>query len=145
MDLPKIISLLHRKMNKELNARLVEIGLSNAQSRLLKLLYDKGEMTQIELCKQLGLDKSTVAKLLNRMENNGLVTKTINPRDTRSFLVFPTAKAVGLLPETQKLLSGWADDVTSCMTKEEKEIFFRLIEQTAQQAAKIASDDTTFA
>ncbi len=140
MDLPETISLLHRKMNKELNARLMEVGLSNAQSRLLKLLHAKGEMTQIDLCKELGLDKSTVAKALSRMENNGLITKMINPEDTRSYLVFPTAKAIGLLPRTREVLSGWTEDVTSGITEKEKESLFKLIEQMAKQAAKIATN-----
>lgn len=85
MDLAKTISLLHRKMNKGLNTRLMQIGLSNAQSGLLELLYYNGKMTQADLCEELKLDKSTVAKALDRMEQNGLVTKTVNPDDSRSF------------------------------------------------------------
>jgi DNA-binding MarR family transcriptional regulator len=140
MELTKTISLLHRKMNKELNVRLMQIGLSNAQSSLLKLLYHNGKMTQTDLCEELKLDKSTVAKALDRMENNGLVTKTINPDDSRSFLVSPTQKAIETIPKAQEVLSGWTEDVTSGMTKKEKEMFFKLIKQAAEQAAKIATN-----
>lgn len=138
MDLTKTISLLHRKMNKELNVRLAQLELSSAQSRLLQLLHHNGEMTQADLCEELRLDKSTVAKALDGMENSGLVTKTVNPEDSRSFLVSPTRKAMEITPKAQEVLAGWAEDVTSGLTTEEQECFLRLIGQVAEQAAKIA-------
>ena len=137
MDLPKTISLLHRKMNKELNDRLMQIGLSNAQTRLLKLLYYNREMTQAQLCNELEMDKSTVAKALSRMEGNGLITKKVNPDDTRSFLVYPTDKAVEMIPKTREVISGWTRDVTSCLTEEEMETFNNLIHKVAERAAVI--------
>lgn len=137
MDLPKTISLLHRKMNKELNDRLMQIGLSNAQTRLLKLLYYNREMTQAQLCNELEMDKSTVAKALSRMEGNGLITKKVNPDDTRSFFVYPTDKAVEMIPKTREVISGWTRDVTSCLTEEEMETFNNLIHKVAERAAVI--------
>lgn len=145
MDLTKTISLLHRKMNKGLNARLMQIGLSNAQSGLLELLYYNGKMTQADLCEELKLDKSTVAKALDRMEQNGLVTKTVNPDDSRSFLVSPTQKAIETIPMAQAVLSSWTEDVTSGMTKKEQERFLKLIKQVAERAAMIATNKNSLA
>lgn len=139
MDLPKTISLLHRKMNMELNVRLMEIGLSYAQSRLLKHLHKNSKMTQVDLCKALGLDKSTVAKALGRMETNGLITKQVNPDDIRSYLVFLTPKAIELFPKMQEILSGWTEDVTSGMKEIDKETYYKLIDKVAQQAAKLCN------
>lgn len=141
MDLPKAISLLHRKMNKELNIRLTEIGLSSAQTRLLKHIYNQGEITQIELCNELGLDKSTVAKTLNRMEESGLIEKKINPEDTRSYLISLTPKAQKIVPKTRAILSQWAKDVTAGMTEAEKELLFKLLEKVSQQAANISKSN----
>lgn len=126
-------------MNMELNVRLMKIGLSNAQSGLLKLLYTNGQMTQTDLCNELEIDKSTVAKMLGRLENNGFVTKTINPDDTRSFLVSPTQKAIEINSETQKILSGWTKDVTVDLTEEEKELFYKMLHKVANQATLIGN------
>lgn len=139
MDLPRTISLLHRKMNMELNTRLMKIGLSNAQSRLLKHLHRNGEMTQADLCKELELDKSTVAKALARMESSDLIVKNVNPDDSRSFLVSPTIRAIELFPKTRKVISSWTEDVTSEMTEEEKEMFNTLLDKVAEQAARICN------
>ena len=139
MNLLETISLLNRKMNAELNARLMEIGLTSSKSRLLKHLYNNGEMTQVDLCKELELDKSTVAKALARMEMYGLVAKRTNPDDTRSFLVYPTSKAAEIVPKTREVFSGWAKDVTACMTEAEKELFYELLHKVARQAAMLSN------
>ena len=139
MNLPETISLLHRKMNMELNARLMKYGLSNAKSRLLEYICNNRGITQVELCKELELDKSTVAKILARMESSGLIIKKINPDDVRSFLVFPTSKGIELFPRTREAFLGWTEDVISDMTKAEKELFYKLIGKVTQQAVKICN------
>jgi uncharacterized membrane protein YczE/DNA-binding MarR family transcriptional regulator len=140
MELPKMISLLYRKMNMELNERLMKIGLSNAQSRLLKLLYINGGMTQAALCEELGMDKSTVAKALIPLIKNDFVTKTVNPEDARSFLVFPTQKAIEMIPKTLEIISGWTKDVTSGITEYEKELFYKMLHKVTQQAVAICKN-----
>ncbi|NLL16420.1 MAG: MarR family transcriptional regulator [Clostridiales bacterium] len=140
MNLSKTISLMHRKMNTELNVRLRKIGLSNAMARLLLQLYHNGEMTQADLCNDLELDKSTVAKALVRMEEKGLVKKHTNPQDTRSFLVYLTPKAHRLVPKTQEILSSWSTDVTAHMSLTEKELFYELLHKAAQQATEICKN-----
>lgn len=143
MELPKIISLLHRKMNTELNDRLSEIGLSNAKSRLLKHLHSEGEMTQTDLCTDLELDKSTVAKALSRMEEQGLISKYINPEDTRSFVVSITPKSSKIIPEAQKVSAEWSSDVTSVLTKEEKKLFYDFLNRVTQHSANISSREAS--
>ena len=141
MDFPKTISLLHRKMNMELNERLMDLGLSNAQSGLLKFLYNNGEMTQADLCKQIKIDKSTVAKMLSRLENDGFVVKRVNPEDNRSFLVSLTQKAIKIIPKINMTLSEWTKDVTSSFSGEEKDFFYKMLDRVAHQATSIVSNN----
>ena len=124
-------------MNKELNNRLLTIGLSKAQSRLLKHIYRNGRMTQADLCKDLGLDKSTVAKALSRMESDGLITKQVNPEDSRTFFVYPTEKANQIIPKMRDVLSSWTKDVTVNLTEAEKELFYSLLDKVTKEAVDI--------
>lgn len=57
-------------------------------------IFDHKQMSQVEICQALDMDKSTVAKMLIRLENDGLVTKSVNPDDVRSFCVTLTNKAI---------------------------------------------------
>ncbi|MGI6176175.1 MAG: MarR family winged helix-turn-helix transcriptional regulator [Christensenellales bacterium] len=135
MDLPKAISLLHRKMNAELNYRLNKIGLSNAKLRLMKHLNNKEEMTQADLCRDLELDKSTVAKMLNRMESHGFITKHTKPDDSRFVWLSLTPKSRQIIPKSEIIISEWSKDVTSVLSETEKELFYELLHKISQQAA----------
>lgn len=137
MELHKSISLLHRKMNIELNTRLSKLNLTAAKCVFIKNLYENGKMTQIDLCKSLELDKSTVAKTLVRMDNKGLIIKQVNPEDSRSFLVSLTSKAIKLYPKIQEIFFTWTNDIISDMDETEKTVFLNLIDKTTKQAVKI--------
>ncbi|MFY9520548.1 MAG: MarR family transcriptional regulator [Caldicoprobacterales bacterium] len=139
LDLPQAISLLYRKMNTELNERLGKIGLSKAKSRLLRYLYKHGQMAQIDLSRELDLDKSTVAKVLARLEDQGLVSKMVNPEDTRSFLVSLTPKSEDIIPKSEEVIKGWCDDLTSVLTEGEKQLFYELLYKVSQSATEITS------
>lgn len=139
MDFIKTISLLHRKMNAELNVRLMEVGLSSAQTGLLKLIYANGQMTQTDLCEELEIDKSTVAKMLARLENNGFVTRTVNPDDTRSVLVSLTQKAIEINLQTKKIITEWTREVTVDLTDKEQEALNKMLNKVAYQAMVISN------
>ncbi len=137
MNLSTTISLLHRKMNVELNVRLRKIGLSHGMARLLLHLYHHDTMTQADLCRNLEMDKSTVAKLLARMESDGLIEKQVNNLDVRSYTVSLTPKAYKLIPKIQEVMLGWSKDVTAHMSLMEKELFYQMLHEVARKAVSI--------
>lgn len=122
MDIPKNISTLYRKMNMNINARLSPLGLSSAKAMFLFCLYDHGSMSQVNICHELDMDKSTVAKMLMRLEKDGFVTKSVNPDDVRSYQVMLTDKAAALVPQAKEVHQKWLDEITSNLTGLENEI-----------------------
>ena len=108
MDTPKDISTLYRKMNMSVNAKLAPLGLSSSKAMFLFCLYDHKQMSQVEICRDLEMDKSTVAKMLSRLEKDGFITKSVNPDDIRSFRVTLTDKALALVPQEREIHKNWA-------------------------------------
>lgn len=100
-------------------------------------LHDHELMSQVEICRELDMDKSTVAKMLVRLEKDGLVTKTVNPNDVRSFLVSLTDKAAALIFEAREVHKNWLDEVTENLTDLEKRNFLELLERVARKANEI--------
>lgn len=137
MDTPKDISTLYRKMNMSVNARLSPLGLSCAKAMFLFCLYDHGQMSQVEICRELDMDKSTVAKMLMRLEKDGFVAKAVNPDDVRSFLVTLTDKAAALVPQAREIHRNWLDEITGGLTDLEKRNFLELMERVARTANDI--------
>ena len=131
MDIPKDISMLYRKMNMKINEQLAPLELSSAKAMFLFCIYDHKQMSQVEICRDLDMDKSTVAKMLMRLEKDGFITKTVHPDDVRAFQVVLTDKAITVIPRARKIQAAWLDNATSKLTDLEKHNFFELIEKVA--------------
>ncbi|WP_207205316.1 MarR family winged helix-turn-helix transcriptional regulator [Microbacterium protaetiae] len=69
---------------------LEPLGLSYPQYLVLAVLWDQGEAPVRELVDRLQSDYGTITPLVKRMEKQGLVTRTRNPRDERSVVVATT-------------------------------------------------------
>ena len=78
------------------------------------------------------MDKSSVAKMLMRLEIDGFITKTANPEDTRSMLISLTDKADSLIPSAQAIVNDWVEESTSCLTDLERRNFYELLEKVGQ-------------
>lgn len=76
---------------------LREIGLYPGQEIMLGHLADNGETRQSRLVIELGIDPSTVTKMLQRLERVGLVERRCDPGDRRVTVVAITDAGKDLL------------------------------------------------
>ena len=75
---------LHRSAAAEL---LKSTGLYPGQEVLMMHLWAAGVVRQADLINALGLDPSTVTKMLQRLQRAGKVTRNTDPTDRRAVLV----------------------------------------------------------
>jgi DNA-binding MarR family transcriptional regulator len=73
-----------------------DAGLSDLRDWLVLALIsgDDTERTQLQIATQLGIDKSTLVPLLDRLERDRLVVRTVSERDRR--VRIPRATAAGV-------------------------------------------------
>ncbi|MFJ6367946.1 MarR family winged helix-turn-helix transcriptional regulator [Streptomyces virginiae] len=81
---------------------LRNLGLHPGQEFLMMHLWDCGAVRQSELIKALGLDPSTVTKMLQRLEQSGHVRRRPDPADRRASLVEATDASRELLVEVRE-------------------------------------------
>ncbi|MEU3062610.1 MarR family winged helix-turn-helix transcriptional regulator [Streptomyces subrutilus] len=81
---------------------LRDLGLHPGQEFLMMHLWDTGPVRQAELIKAVGLDPSTVTKMLQRLEHAGHVRRRPDPADRRASLVEATDTSCGLLVEVRR-------------------------------------------
>jgi MarR family transcriptional regulator, organic hydroperoxide resistance regulator len=74
---------------RHLETALAAIGVDQAEAHVLSALA-AGPMTVAALVEALGVKRSTLTNILDRLERRGLVSREINPHDRRSFVVRPT-------------------------------------------------------
>jgi DNA-binding MarR family transcriptional regulator len=79
--------LLHKAANRmraELDRLATEAGLSDVRDWIvLACLTDGGQCTQLELSRLLGLDKTTLITVLDRLEQRELIVRGADPSDRR--------------------------------------------------------------
>lgn len=85
-----LISRVSRAMGRSFEALMREEGLSDigsGEGRLIYILWRDGPTRQGELAVKAGIDKSTLALTLARMERKGLVARARESEDGRTVTV----------------------------------------------------------
>jgi DNA-binding MarR family transcriptional regulator len=86
-----IASVQHatHRIGRHLDRVLAAIGVDQAEAHVLSGLA-AGPMTVAALVETMGVKRSTLTNILDRLERRGLVSREINRNDRRSFVVRPT-------------------------------------------------------
>lgn len=140
MDSPfKSISILYRKSHIWLNNSCAQYALTAAQAMVILIVCDFHVLTQDEITKRLGLDKSVIAKTVNKLEETGFIVRTTNARDKRTYDIRPTEKAWNVYPSVREQIDVCFQRMTQSMTAKERSEFQRLLLLAAGSA--IAQED----
>lgn len=84
-------SLLARRWRRALDERLAEAGLSDATwAPLIHLQETGGGVTQKELAALVGIDGSSLVRLLDILCRQGLAERRVDENDSRARLIFLT-------------------------------------------------------
>jgi DNA-binding MarR family transcriptional regulator len=76
-------------------------GLSPTLTAALATIERHGPLTPSELAGREGVQRPTATKLIARLETDGLVLRTADPGDGRSFLISASAAGRALLKESR--------------------------------------------
>ena len=128
-DMLKEISIIYRKTQIYLTNCTHSYNLSSSLASFLIILCEKRKMTQTQFCGLLDMSKGNVAKVLNKLEELGYVTRQANPFDSRSVDVFPTERAQEVYPLLIQSGKDWSRQMTKDMTDMERTIFFQLLKR----------------
>ena len=124
-----INSKTSKKMANMFNERLVPLGVTRVQWIAMYYLLKHGELSQKELGEKMDIKESTVARLLDRMEEEGLIIRTQVKEDRRVKYIKLTPKGTErieeLLPEGQKMSELFSMGIT----EEEIQVFKRVLQK----------------
>ena len=110
------------------NIKMQEYGLTSAQGDVIRAILHARGITASELKKKLGLSQSTVAGILERLENKRLIKKTLVDGDARKMSLFPTSQGLELEDMLKQTALETQQIIMEGMTKSEQEEFNRLLE-----------------
>ena|SRR5208337_4952449 len=91
-SLGHLTNVVARSLNSRLGKRFAQAGidLTAEQWGAMLLLWNQDGRKQQEIAQGLALEKSTVSRLLDGLEKQGLAVRTQDPNDSRQKLIILT-------------------------------------------------------
>lgn len=95
---------------KYLNSRIQEFNLGH-EMRYIMAIYDNQGLSQDDLVNIFAQSKASIAKAVKKLENEGYITREINPENRRKYMLKTTPKANELVPKIRKISKDWEKEV----------------------------------
>lgn len=115
------ISETARLIRREANRRATAVGATSAQWRVLARLHRfGGGWRQVELADALDIEPITLCRMIDRMEESGLVERRRDPTDRRAWRIYLTEAASPVLVELTQLGHAFDGELTAGLTDAER-------------------------
>jgi DNA-binding MarR family transcriptional regulator len=112
--------------------------LTTPQFAVLTALRSEPDIDQVRLSQRLGIDRSTIADVANRLEERGLLSRRRDLRDGRRNVLALTRAGVRLHDRTAPEIDDVGRRLVAPLSEEDREIFMRCL------TAIIAAHDPFF-
>ena len=101
--------------------------LTPVQSAILTVLQGGEGMDQLTLSTSVGIDRTSGADVIRRLERRGLLTRISSEQDRRAKIVKITVEGRTFLKRVRPRMARAQDRLIAPLDDEEREEFFRLI------------------
>ncbi|GGS80929.1 hypothetical protein GCM10010156_44650 [Planobispora rosea] len=126
-DLSCVMAQAARGHRVLLAALLAEIDLYPGQDRALFALWENGPQSQNALARLLGIDVSTMTKMLQRLERSGFISRSPSPANRRISIVSTTPAGDALRPELDRVTAEIHRQLTRGLSPEQVETLTSLL------------------
>lgn len=138
--MPRFMKMLNNISRSQAVYRHSKVSAEDLQSSqyafILAICREPGR-SQEDLARELCVNKSTVARNVNYLEEKGYVTRNPLPQDKRQFSVFPTEKALGVLPEIKAASAQWMQLLSQGISQTELDTFDSVLMRMQEKAREI--------
>ena len=123
------IKLIGGRVFEKILARENISEFNGAQGKILYVLWQRDNISIIELSKLVGLANTTLTSMLDRMEEAELIKRLPDPDDRRKNLIVLTDKAAGLREKYDQVSQEMNEVYYKDFTEEEIIIFERYLQR----------------
>jgi len=107
--------------------RVREIGVTGPQARLLLILNHRPGENQGFYAEQLEVEPITLCRMVDRLEESGMVERRRDPADRRAWQLHLTPKSQKIVAKLQLSVDSLVDDMLCGLTSDERLEFARLL------------------
>lgn len=114
----KWISVLYRYRKRFMSRKLESHGIVGGMFTLVLTVNKFDGINQEQISEYLKIDKTTTAKSIKRLEEEGYVRRESDFDDKRINRVYLTSKAMDIIPEIEAALKDWDEIISSGISQE---------------------------
>ena len=137
--LPFEIGETAHALRKAFDRLAVGLGVTRAQWKVLFKLTRKPGLRQVELADLLDLEPITLCRIVDRLEEAGLVERSRDPEDRRAWKLHVTAKAQPLIEKLHAVGAELVDQAFGGIDPKEIEIARKVLAQARENAGRCAT------
>lgn len=111
LSLPFLLSDSARLLRRAFDARVRTLGMTSPQARLLLILHVTEGENQGFYAERLEVEPISLTRMIDRMEEAGLLERRRDPADRRAWLLFLTDRSRQLIDQVRACLAGLEDEM----------------------------------
>ena len=115
--------------------QLSPLGLKGCHASYLMEICAQPGISQDQLAKRICINKSTVARQVAVLEEEGFINRVPSAADKRAVELYATEKAEALMPQIQQILDRWEVCITEDLSTEEALLLEKLLARMKEKAA----------
>ena len=108
-------------LRRSFDRRAAELGVTRAQWRVLAHLGRTSGLRQVELADRMDIEPITLCRIIDRLEEGGLVERRRDPADRRAWQLFLTGQAEPLLEKLHALADALAAEAFAGLARTDME------------------------
>ena len=128
-NLGQVLSDVSRLLRRAFDERARGIGVTRPQWQVLTMLARHEGINLGGLAELLDVEPITLCRMIDRLQEAGLVERRPDPTDRRAWLLFLTHKAGGLLDELRPLGLNLFDEAMNGLNALEREALLNMLER----------------
>jgi MarR family transcriptional regulator, transcriptional regulator for hemolysin len=136
--LPFEIAETGHALRKAFDRRAVGMGVTRAQWKVLFRLERQPGLRQIELADMLDIEPITLSRIVDRLEEAGLVVRKADPADRRAWRLHVTAKAQPLIAKLRAVADEMISEAFAGIDPKEIEITRAVLGRVRENASRAA-------
>lgn len=106
-----------------------DFDITPRQFAALNMIREVPNIDQVSLSNMIAVDRTTIVKVLDRLADKGLITRSRSPTDRRTNFLNATPKGLELLRRIEPILDRNDQRILSSLTRADQRKFMELLTQ----------------
>lgn len=139
-NLGSILSDSARMLRRAFDARARDIGVTRPQWQVLSTLNRFEGINQGRLAEHLEVEPITICRMIDRLQEAGLIERKSDPTDRRSWRLFLTPRAHDLLGQLRPLADATVEEALDGVSDAEREALRVTLERIRDNLSRRSSE-----